>query len=62
MYKIGLFAVAGALILAGVGTWAAPTTHARFDTPVEAHIDPSQMMIAKVLPAEHYVDYSLMFN
>jgi hypothetical protein len=61
MHKIGLFAAA-ALILAGVGAWAASTTH----TPTSAaaaRLDPSQMMVnAKALPVEDFIDYTFVFN
>jgi hypothetical protein len=33
MRKVSLFAAAAAFILAGVGSWAASTTHARVDAP-----------------------------
>ena len=63
MRKISLFAAAAALTLAGIGAWAASTTQARVDIPVEAGLDPSQMMVNRPdLPTEHYVDYSLVFN
>jgi hypothetical protein len=64
MRKISLFAVAAALILAGVGSWAASTTQARVDTPPPGPgIDTYQLMMnAKDLPTEHWVDYSVVFN
>jgi hypothetical protein len=63
MRKISLFAVAAALILAGIGSWAASTTQARVDTPARAGVDTFQIMInASNLPTSHYVDYSLVFN
>ena len=56
MRKIGLFAVAATFILAGIGAWAASTTHARFDAAVEGpRIDPFQITLnARDLPVEHY--------
>jgi hypothetical protein len=55
MRKISLFAVAAALVLAGVA--------ARLDTPAEAGVDPSQIMMnTRDLPTAHYVDYSVVFN
>ena len=64
MHRIRLFAVATAVIFAGVGAWAASTTtRARIDTPSGASIDPLQMTRdAKDLPTGRFVDYSLVFN
>ena len=64
MRKIGLFAVAAAFILAGIGAWASSSSQARVEAVAEANgIDPSQIMLhARGLPAEEYVDYSLVFN
>jgi hypothetical protein len=65
MRKIGLFAVAAALTLAGVGAWVATTTQARVIAPigVKAAIDPLQMMTnARGLPTEEFVDYSFVFS
>jgi hypothetical protein len=63
MRKISLFAVAAAMILGGIGAWAASSTYARVETPAEAGVDPSRIMMnAKDLPTAHYVDYSLVFN
>jgi hypothetical protein len=63
MRKISLFTAAAALILVGIGAWAASTTQARVDIPAEAGIDPSPMMVNRSdLPTEHYVDYSLVFE
>jgi hypothetical protein len=64
MRKIGLFAVAAALALAGIGAWAASSGHARVDVAAEANgIDPSQIMLhARDLPIEEFVDYSLVYN
>jgi hypothetical protein len=63
MRKISLFAVATALILAGVGAWATSTPHARLDTSAEAGVDPGQILMnTRDLPTEHYVDYSVVFN
>jgi hypothetical protein len=56
MRKIGLFVVTAALILGGLGAWAASTTHARVEAVVEdPRIDPFQMMLnARDLPVEDY--------
>jgi hypothetical protein len=63
MRKISVFAAAAALILAGIGAWAASATQARVDIPVEGGLDPLQMMVnGPDLPTEHYVDHSLVFN
>jgi hypothetical protein len=64
MRKIGLFAVAAALIVPGVGAWVA-TTKARVIAPIGARaaIDPLQtMMDARNLPTEDFVDYSFVFH
>ena len=47
MRKIGLFAVAAALIVPGVGAWVATTTKARVIAPIGARaaIDPLQTMM-----------------
>ena len=58
--KISTFAIATALILAGIGTWAASTTHASVAAPVPLRIDPFQMMVtAKDLPTQEEVDRRL---
>ena len=57
-------AIVAALILAGVGGWAASTTDARVATSsVGGGMDPFQMTLsAKQLPAQHYDDFSLVFH
>jgi hypothetical protein len=66
MRKIGLFAVAAALTLVGVGAWvAATTTQARVIAPigVKVAIDPLQLMTnARGLPTEEFIDYSFVFS
>ena len=65
MRKINLFAVAAAVILAGVGTWTVLTTRApvAVAAPTPVQIDPLKMMMnAKDLPTERFVDYSVIFN
>ena len=63
MRKIGLFTVATIAILAGVGAWAASTTHTPAATSVGARLDPSQMMMnAKGLPTAEFVDYTFVYN
>ena len=58
MRKINFLTVAAALILAGVGTWAASTTHASVAAPRQ--IDPFQMMMsAQDLPTQQEVDKRL---
>ena len=62
MHKIS-FVVATALMLAGIGVWAASTTEARIDVPAGAQVSPSQLtMGARNLPVAHYDDYSVVFN
>jgi hypothetical protein len=65
MRKINFFAVAAAVILAGVGAWAVLTTRApvAVAAPPVVQIDPSKMMMnAKDLPTQRVVDYSVVFN
>jgi hypothetical protein len=63
MRRTGLFAIAAALILAGVGGWAASNTQARVAPEANVQIDPLQLMThAGDLPAQHYQDFSLVFN
>jgi hypothetical protein len=65
MRKIGLFAVAAALLVAGVGAWVATTTQARVIAPigVRAAIDPMQIMMnARQLPTEEFVDDTFVFT
>jgi hypothetical protein len=63
MSKINFFAVAAALILAGVGGWSASTPNVSIAAPIGVRVDPLQtMMSAKSLPAEHYQDFSLVFD
>jgi hypothetical protein len=65
MRKIGLFAVAAALLLVGVGgwmEWVAPSSQARL-APAGDPIDPMQIMTnARNLPIEKFVDLSLEFH
>jgi hypothetical protein len=63
MRKIALFAVPAAVILAGIGAWAASTTQARLETAPEVRIDPFQIMMnSKDLPVEELFDYSLVYH
>ena len=66
MRKTNLFAIAAAVILAGVGAWAVLTTRApvAVAAPPVVQIDPSKMMMnaRDDLPAERLVDYSVIFN
>jgi len=63
MRKINLFAVAAALILAGVGGWVASTSQASVAAPIGVQVDPLHMMInAKDLSTERYHDFSLVFD
>ncbi len=63
MRKISGFAIAAALILAGIAGWAASTTHARVDAAVTgARIDPIGLTTTAGLSVEEYEDYSLVFH
>ena len=58
---IGLFAIAAALVLAGVAGWIASATHARVNADVR--VDPMQIMAqARDLPTERFVDLSVAFE
>jgi hypothetical protein len=64
MRKFGFFA-ATALILAGFGGWIASTSQARLATPTFSvpQINAMQMMTTAVnLPAEHFADYSRVYE
>jgi hypothetical protein len=63
MRKTHLFAIAAAFIVAGVAGWAAPTTNARVAPSTGPGIEPLQLMMnATQLPAQHFDDYSVIFN
>jgi len=63
MSKINLFAVAAALILAGVGGWKLSSPDQTVASPIGVRVDPLQMMIStKGLPAERYHDFSVVFD
>ena len=65
MCRTGSFMIAAAVILAGVGAWAASTayTHTPGDAPIGDRLDPSHMtMNARDLPAEEFVDLTFVFN
>jgi hypothetical protein len=58
--KVLAAASAAALIVACVGGWMISDTQARV---ASVQIDPFTMMTgAKQLPAEHFADYSFVFN
>jgi hypothetical protein len=64
MRKFGFFA-ATALILAGFGGWIASTSQARVAAPMVStpQINALQTMTTAVnLPAEHFADYSLVYE
>jgi hypothetical protein len=66
MRKIGLFAVAAALTLVGVGgwmEWVTADSQARVATSAWDPVNPLQIMTnAKNLPHEEFVDYTFVFN
>ena len=64
MRKFGFFATT-ALVLAGFAGWIASTSQARGAAPMVStpQINAMQMMTAAVtLPAEHFADYSLVYE
>ena len=64
MHKFGFFA-ATALVLAGFAGWIASTSQARVAAPIvsDLRISTMHMMTTAVnLPAEHFVDYSLVYE
>ena len=66
MRKIGLFAVAAALTLVGVGAWMEWVTadsQASVATPAGDQLNPSQIMTsAKNLPTPEFVDYTFAYH
>jgi hypothetical protein len=64
MAKTGLFAItAAAAIAAFAAAWAVSDTQARVAAPSTFQIEPFKVMTsAKQLPAEHFADYSFVFN
>ena len=63
MRKGHLFAAAAFILAAGVGLWAASTTHAHVSAPKRSiTIDTIQLMkTAGNLPVEQFTDYSVVF-
>jgi hypothetical protein len=64
MRKFGFFATT-AVILAGFAGWIASSSQARVTAPMLSapQISTMQMMTGAVnLPAEHFVDYSLVYE
>jgi hypothetical protein len=63
MRKISLFAVSAA-ILAGLGAWAASTTHGSVEAAAVVGVDPLQIMrnATEDLPTAHDVDYTFVFT
>jgi hypothetical protein len=67
MSKISLFAVSAALILAGLGAWAASTTYGRVEAAAVVGVDPVRvdpvqiMRNATDLPTVHFADYTFVF-
>jgi hypothetical protein len=65
MAKTGLFttAAAAAAIVAFAAAWTVSDTEAVVAAPATVQINPLTMMTsAKQLPAEHFADYSFVFN
>ena len=63
MRKISLFAVAAALIVAGVGGWVASTTNARVAPSIGPGIEPFQLMMnAKGLATAEFYDHGFVFH
>jgi hypothetical protein len=58
------FLAVTALILVGVGGWVVSTTQARNTAPTNGtRIDALQIMtVAKDMPTDHFVDYSLVYE
>jgi hypothetical protein len=63
MRKTTLFAVAAAVIVAGLGVWAAAPTSARVTPSMRQGIEPFQIMkIAKVLATAEFYDHGFVFH
>lgn len=57
------FAAAAALILAAVGGWAASTTDRSIAAAARVGMDPLQIMMTTTnLPAQHFKDFSVIFD
>jgi hypothetical protein len=62
MRKIHLFAIAAAVIVTGVGVWAASTTDARAPVSMQG-VEPLQLMMnAKGLPTAEAYDHGFVFH
>jgi hypothetical protein len=63
MRNVYFTAAAAFILAAGVGGWAASTTHARVNAPkTSVSIDTIQLMkTAGNLPVEQFKDYSVLF-
>ena len=63
MRKTKSIVVATALLIAAVAGWAASTTDAHVAAGTDVRIAPLQIMMNTTrLPAEHYGDFSFVFN
>jgi hypothetical protein len=63
MRKIGVLAIAAAVIATGLGVWAASTTNARVAPSVAQGIEPFKLMMsAKGLVPAEFADYTFVFN
>jgi hypothetical protein len=63
MRKIALFLGVAALSAVAVVGWVGATTHARLDGANDVRIDPIAIMAdASALPAQHVVDFSLVYE
>jgi hypothetical protein len=63
MRKTKSIVVATALLIAAVAGWAASTPDARVAAGTDVGIGPLQIMMNTTrLPAEHYDDFSFVFN
>jgi hypothetical protein len=63
MSKANVFAIAAALIVAGVAGWLALTPNPSVAGPIGIRVHPSQMMVNTTdLPTERYHDFSLVFD
>jgi len=62
MRKVGLFAIAAAVIATGVGVWATSTTKARVPASMGQGIEPFQIMVStKGLATAESYDHGFVF-
>jgi hypothetical protein len=63
MRRIGLFAIAAAMIATSIGVWAASATNARVTPSTSQSVEPFQVMVnAKGLAVAELADFTFVFH